>query len=131
MSLEEQYHTGVIWQDFQHRELMSQVIKLKTADKEAEKDAFRFSVTFLAMYVHHHFKLEEEYMGIYRYPDREAHQKEHKAFIKRLREFRANHRQYSEAAREELLEQLNDWILTHIFKDDKTLGKYILEAEKE
>lgn len=130
MSLEKKYHTGVIWQDFQHSELVSHFLKLKQArENEEDKDAFRFAVAFLSMYVHHHFKLEEEYMDIYQYPETDAHKKEHKGFIKTLKEFRAKHREYSEEALDRLLKEINDWIFNHIFEEDKNLGAFILEAE--
>jgi len=131
MSLDKKYFTGVVWQDFQHKELMDHFIKLKKAkDDKQDKDAFRFSIAFLAMYVNHHFKLEEEYMEIYYYPEKESHKKEHREFIKTLKKFRLKHRECSEKATDELLEEIYQWILNHIFGDDKKLGTHILEAEK-
>jgi hemerythrin len=132
MSLDKKYFTGVVWQDFQHKELMDHFIKLKEAraDKQ-DKDAFRFSIAFLAMYVNHHFRLEEEYMDIYYYPEKESHKKEHKGYIKTLKKFRLQHKEYSEQATDELLKEINQWILDHIFGDDKKLGDHILEAEKQ
>lgn len=130
MPLDKKYHTGVIWQDFQHKELVNHLIKLKQAkENKADKEAFRFAVAFLAMYVHHHFKLEEEYMDLYGYPEKQAHGKKHKAFIKTLKAFRSKYPDYSEDAVDELIKEINEWILNHIFKDDKRLGAYILESE--
>ena len=132
MALDQKYFTGVVWQDFQHQELMtlfSLLIKAR-ADKQ-DKDAFRFAVAFLSMYVNHHFKLEEEYMDIYYYPEKNSHRKEHKKFVKTLKEFRIEHQGYSEEAIDELLKKINQWILNHIFGDDKQLGLHILNAEKE
>ncbi|MCP3944176.1 MAG: hemerythrin family protein [Desulfobacteraceae bacterium] len=131
MLLEQKYFTGVIWQDFQHKEMMELFAKLRKAraDKK-DKDAFRFTVAFLSMYANHHFKLEEEYMDIYYYPEKESHKKEHKEYIKTLKKFRANHKEYSEEAVDKLIKKINKWILDHIFGDDKKLGQYILDAEK-
>ncbi len=131
MILEKKFHTGLVWQDFQHKELMDLFIKLKKARKnKTDKDAFRFSIAFLSMYVNHHFKLEEEYMDIYYYPDRESHKKEHRSYIKTLKEFRSNHKTYSDEAMDQLMTKIKDWILNHILGDDKNLGAYILKAEK-
>lgn len=131
MTLDTKYFTGVVWQDFQHRELMDLFMKLKKArnDKQ-DKDAFRFTMAFLSMYVNHHFKLEEEYMDIYYYPDRKAHKDEHKDFIKTLKAFRSDHASYSKEAMDELLGKIEHWILDHILGDDKKLGDHIKEAEK-
>lgn len=131
MALDQKYFTGVVWQDFQHKELMDLFLKLKKArENKKDKDAFRFAIAFLSMYVNHHFKLEEEYMDIYYYPDRQAHQKEHKKYIKTLKDFRNTHTEYSEEAMDKLLAEVNHWILDHILGDDKKLGDHILEAEK-
>ncbi|MDM8538361.1 hypothetical protein QUF70_16525, partial [Desulfobacterales bacterium HSG17] len=74
MTLEKKYNTGVVWQDFQHQELMELFFKVKEAKiKNKGGDVFQYAVAFLAMYVNHHFKLEEEYMDIYYYKDAKAH----------------------------------------------------------
>lgn len=132
MVLDQKYFTGVVWQDFQHQELMTLFAKLRKAraDKQ-DKDAFRFAVAFLSMYVNHHFKLEEEYMDIYYYPEKDSHKKEHREYVKTLKEFRLKHQDYSEEAIDELIKKINQWILKHIFGDDKQLGLHILKAEKE
>ena len=132
MSLDQKYSTGVVWQDFQHKELIDLLVKLRKARaNKLDKEAFRFAIAFLAMYVNHHFKLEEEYMDIYYYPEKETHKKEHKGYIKTLKEFRTKQQDYSEEAIDELLKEINQWILNHIFGDDKKLGRHILAAEKD
>lgn len=131
MALDQKYFTGVVWQDFQHKELMELFLKLKEArNNKKDKGEFRFAIAFLSMYVNHHFRLEEEYMDIYYYPDRKAHQKEHKKYIKTLKAFRDTHTEYSEAAMDSLIDEIGSWILGHILGDDKKLGAHILEAEK-
>ncbi|WP_022667683.1 bacteriohemerythrin [Desulfospira joergensenii] len=131
MTLDQKYSTGVVWQDFQHKELMDLFIKLKKARADkTDRDAFRFTIAFLSMYINHHFKLEEEYMDLYYYPDREDHKKEHRSYIKTLKSFRANHKTYSEEAMDELMTKIKEWILNHILGDDKKLGAHILSAEK-
>jgi len=132
MALGEKYNTGVVWQDFQHRQLMDLFFKVKDAknSKEADsKNVLKYSVAFLAMYVNHHFKLEEEYMDIYYYPETDAHKKEHKDLVKKIKLFRKNFADYDDTAIDKLLVTLNNWILNHILGDDKKLGEYILSCE--
>lgn len=132
MTMEEKYETGLIWQDFQHRELIELFVKLKKAREDRkDKNAFDYTMAFLAMYVHHHFKLEEEYMDIYDYPDRKPHREKHREFITTVREFRATHTEYSEEAMEKLLERLKFWILGHILGEDKLLSSHIRKTEQE
>ena len=133
MTLGEKYNTGVVWQDFQHRQLMDLFFKVKEAkaSEEEDKGVLKYSLAFLAMYVNHHFKLEEEYMDIYYYPETEAHKKEHKDLVKRIKVFRKNFKDYDDKAMDNLLVTLNNWILNHILGDDKKLGEYILSCEQK
>jgi hemerythrin len=132
MALGKKYNTGVVWQDFQHKQLMDLFFKVKEAKaKKAGDDVFKYSLSFLAMYVNHHFKLEEEYMDIYYYPDTDLHKKEHKDLIKKIKSFRKNYTEHSEQSINKLLITLNDWILNHILENDKKLGEYIISCEQK
>jgi hemerythrin len=132
MALGKKYSTGVVWQDFQHRQLMDLFFKVKEAKaKKTGDDVFKYSLSFLAMYVNHHFKLEEEYMDIYYYPDTDLHKKEHKDLIKKIKSFRKNYTEHDEQSINKLLITLNDWILNHILENDKKLGEYIISCEQK
>lgn len=128
--MDKKYHTGLIWQDFQHRELLELFVKLQNARADnKDKTAFNYAVAFLAMYVHHHFRLEEAYMDIYRFPGRRVHKEKHREFITTVRKFRAVHAEYSQAAVDELIGKLNSWILDHILGEDKLLSDHIRAVE--
>lgn len=132
MELSKEYETGVLWQDFQHKQLIDLFEKIKEAKaNDKDKNLYRYTLAFLAMYVNHHFKLEEQYMRQYKYPDAAEHIREHKGFVKELKDFRADKMDYSEEASEELLVRIGEWILSHILGVDKTLGAYILNFEKK
>ncbi len=132
MALGEKYFTGVVWQDFQHKQLLDLFFKVKEAKRtNAGDEVLKYSLAFLAMYVNHHFKLEEEYMDIYYYPDIELHKKEHKEYIKKIKYFRTHFKEKDDEAVDKLLRTINAWILDHILADDKKLGEYILECERK
>ena len=132
MAFGEKYYTGVVWQDFQHRQLMDLLYKLKKQRAtQTDLSVLNFSAAFLAMYVNHHFKLEEEYMDVYSYPDIESHKKGHKIYIDKIKMFRKRQIDNDIKAIDVLITTINDWILNHILTDDKKLGDYILSAEKE
>jgi hemerythrin-like metal-binding protein len=132
MALDPKYKTGVVWQDFQHKQLIDLFTKLKEIKaNNKDKNLYRYTLAFLAMYVNHHFKLENEYMEKYNYPDKETHQNEHRGFIKELKVFRIENTGYSEEGTDELVARLGEWILSHILEDDQKLGKFILTFEKE
>ncbi|NOX34701.1 MAG: hemerythrin family protein [Deltaproteobacteria bacterium] len=130
MAFDAKYETGVLWQDFQHKQLIDLFGKIKEAGSDdKDKNLYRYTIAFLAMYVNHHFKLEEEYMGKYNYPDKELHEKKHREFVKELKEFRAENKNYSRAGTDDLMMRMGEWILSHILENDQKLGKFILQKE--
>ncbi len=132
MSLDVKYETGVIWQDFQHKQLIDLFEKVKEAkENKKEKNLFRYTVAFLAMYVNHHFTLEEEYMEAYNYIDTDVHKKDHQSFVKELKEFREKNKEFSQEAADELVTKMGEWILSHILENDQKLGSFILSVEKK
>lgn len=132
MNLDAKYETGVLWQDFQHKQLIDLFEQVKEAKgNQKDKNLFRYTVAFLAMYVNHHFKLEEEYMEKSKYPDRAAHTKEHQDFVHELKEFRMENKEYTQSAGDDLLMRMGEWILSHILENDQMLGKHIVAWEKK
>jgi len=131
MALDAKYETGVVWQDYQHKQLIDLFDKIKEArSNDNDKNMYRYTLAFLAMYVNHHFKLEEEYMEKYNYPDKSMHQKEHREFVKELKDFRVENMEYSKEGTDDLLKRMGEWILSHILENDQKLGEYILAFEK-
>lgn len=132
MSFDTKYETGVVWQDFQHKQLIDLFQRVKEArSNQKDQNLFRYTIAFLAMYVNHHFNLEEEYMKKYHYPAIGAHQKEHQGFVKEIKAFRDENKDYSEEASDDLLTHMGEWILSHILEDDLKLGAYIQSFEKK
>ncbi len=132
MSFDAKYETGVVWQDFQHKQLIDLFQKVKEARaNKKDQNLFRYTVAFLAMYVNHHFSLEEEYMEKYQYPGKDAHHKEHQDFVKEIKAFRDENKDYSQKATDDLLTRMGEWILSHILEDDLKLGAYIQSFEKK
>lgn len=131
MSFDAKYETGVVWQDFQHKQLIDLFQKIKEARfHKKDENLFRYTVAFLAMYVNHHFSLEEEYMEKYQYPGKAAHHMEHQDFVREIKAFRDENKAYSEKASDDLLTRMGDWILNHILEDDQRLGEFILTKEQ-
>ncbi len=132
MPLDVKYETGVVWQDFQHKQLIDLFQKVKEAkSNKKDQNLFRYTVAFLAMYVNHHFSLEEVYMEKYRYPEKDAHHREHQDFVKELKAFKDENKDYSEKASDDLLTSMGDWILNHILENDQKLGAHIQSFEKK
>ncbi|MCP3940176.1 MAG: hemerythrin family protein [Desulfobacteraceae bacterium] len=132
MGLDKKYETGVLWQDIQHRQLIDLVEQLSdsNADK-ADPKMFTYTTAFLAMYITHHFNLEEQYMKVYEYPDQDFHLKEHQHYIAMVKEFRREHTKFSVEGALFLEKSILGWILDHILENDQKLGDFIRREEKK
>ena len=131
MSLDVRYKTGLLWQDLQHKELIDLFNQLSDQNQKADSSLFTYTIGFLVMYANQHLSLEEGYMDEYDYPDAGYHKKAHKEFIKKLKDFRKDHTSFSQDAIESLLKNIKEWILNHISENDKKLGSFVLEKEKQ
>ncbi len=132
MTLDTLYETGILWQDFQHKQLIDLLSSLEEKGEEKlDKEMFNNTVGFLVMYATHHFSLEQMYMEKYQYTDIENHIKEHNEFIGNIRKLREKYPTYSKEAAKKLLVTISDWILIHILENDKKLGEFLLLMEKK
>ena len=131
MDLDIQYQTGLLWQDCQHKEWISLLDQLKeAANNVQDQQLFLEAISFLAMYVNHHFSLEEAYMKQYQYPEERFHREEHRIYILRLKDFREKHREYSTDGCTKIIENMTNWVYSHIMENDKKLGEFILRKEQ-
>jgi hemerythrin len=132
MGLDKKFETGILWQDTQHRQLIDLMEKLSDSNaREADPKMFTYTTAFLAMYVTHHFNLEEQYMSAYGYPDLEYHLKEHHKYITMVKEFRRDHTTFSVEGAMFLEKNILKWILDHIMVNDQKLGEFIRLEEKK
>lgn len=128
MDLDIRYRTGVIWQDRQHGDWINLLSRLKGENGQLpDKGLFEESVSFLVMYVNFHFRLEEEYMRVYKYPEIRFHSEEHRIYTLRLKDFREKNREYSMAGLEKIIQGMTEWIYSHITENDLKLGNFILQ----
>ncbi len=132
MTLDVKFQTGLLWQDTQHTEWISLLNKLELSINE-KQDAVLFNqaISFLVMYVNHHFGIEEEYMKKYDYAEKRFHMEEHRLYIMRLKDFREKYKQQSDEAFIDIIKSMKEWIFSHIMENDKKLGKFILEIEQK
>lgn len=88
-------------------------------------DAF----TDLANYTIHHFSEEEQFMGSFKYPQLEGHKEIHKRLIKTVLDFkdRIVDGTYDPM---ELMNFLNDWLVSHILNVDMKYSRFYLDKSK-
>ena len=125
----EELETGVVWQDFQHQELVSRINELHSSiEFKADDMKVQKILKFLDTYVVDHFGIEEIYMKKYTYSAIDAHIKEHETFKKNYHALKESYQDPSDTAAALLCYDLNEWIVNHITKADLVLGKFLKET---
>jgi len=133
MKWTEDLSIGIDIIDNQHKELFNRINSLLEAIKQHIcKDKISGIIQFLDDYVHSHFDEEERYMLKYGYPEYQFHKAQHEHFKKELSALKSELIKIEGRAKlgsYELSVITNqvvvDWILDHIVKIDKQLGKFL------
>ncbi len=125
---------GISEIDSQHRELFQSINNLLDAMSQGKgSQEIMKIIQFLEEYVVIHFSTEERYMKQTNYPDYPAHKAQHEAFAKdfaALKQEFINHNKPTYLRLQiEVGHRLIKWLLSHIGKVDKKLGKYLQEQD--
>lgn len=131
MNWTEDLKVGVDKIDNQHKELFRRIGDLVDAIRSKTcKLTIGETLNFLDEYIKEHFSAEEALMREKGYPQYEAHHAMHEKFIKDFQAFMDEMRaEESSYTRSVLTNQIVvDWIVDHIHKVDKELGRYIREG---
>jgi hemerythrin len=72
-----------------------------------------------------HFLSEQLVMRLHGYPGYESHLEEHTRLMKKVREVRSNLLQGENAPSLVLVQELREWLVTHIAQEDAAFGSYL------
>lgn len=124
------YEHGLIWQDFQHKQVVDHLNLLLDAliSGTKEKETFYKTIKFVKDYSLDHFGLEELYMKNNNYPGMASHIREHRAFMKNFEKFISASIYHERESSSELLNKLTSWFFNHIHTSDKVLAEFLLKA---
>ncbi|MBI5492267.1 MAG: hemerythrin family protein [Deltaproteobacteria bacterium] len=124
--------TGVEWQDKQHKELFNRVNRLLCAMVEKKgNEEIADLLNFLDNYVVVHFDAENQAMNKLQFKDRASHIAEHADFKSKLADIKkAVEKGLDSALVIRIQKQVTDWLMEHIGKVDKVLGKFITESSQ-
>lgn len=124
---------GLIWQDFQHKQLVDHINMLLDAVVTGNKDKeiFYKTVKFIKDYSQEHFGLEELYMARHAFPGMEGHIKAHKIFVKNFDQFVSASIYRQTESSTDLLNKLSAWFFNHIHTTDKVLAEFLIKAGVE
>ncbi|MCI5584857.1 MAG: hemerythrin domain-containing protein [Lachnospiraceae bacterium] len=126
--MKEEYLTGIPQVDEEHTrifELAEQAYQLLQDEHRYDKyDDLVHLVEELKSYTKYHFEHEEEYMESIDYQAIFIQRAQHKAFIQKLDEFEVDEdgSEHQDSIIE-LLDLITEWLIEHIVKMDKLIGK--------
>jgi hemerythrin-like metal-binding protein len=118
--------TGIIWQDYQHRQLLGSIDSLQkqiSADKEHHENIQ--IINFLGFYAKDHCGIEEAYMDLMNYPDSDQHKAEHESFIKQIEQLKELRSFSIGINTEALYKDLAGWFVMHINNTDQKFGAFL------
>lgn len=114
--------------DLQHKKLIMMINELSDAMKVGKgKDVLEKIVGSLITYTATHFKTEEKYFALHRYPDAENHMKEHVAFVQKVSDFQDGLQKGKMALTIDVINFLSDWLKKHILGTDKKYSQFFNE----
>lgn len=126
--MKDEYKTGIDFIDEEHKrlfEIANETYELLSNDLIPDKyDYIIEVVNKLKDYTKMHFEHEEEYMRSISYKRMFTQKTEHDAFIAKLAEYdieSIDERQVDSIY--ELIELINNWLIYHIFENDKLIGQ--------
>ncbi|MES9993677.1 MAG: bacteriohemerythrin [Candidatus Thiodiazotropha sp.] len=126
---DDKFSVGSAEIDRQHKALMDMANELKYEldGKRSIKTARRI-LKGLVDYTATHFSYEEQLMDQTGYSDAEAHKELHRKLVKDVMEYNERIEQGDEQVLGELMTFLKGWLIEHIQKTDKQLGKHLQQT---
>ncbi|MES9872268.1 MAG: bacteriohemerythrin [Candidatus Sedimenticola sp. PURPLELP] len=109
--------TGIEVIDEQHRRIVDYINELEAASREDDRESIGGVIKNLVNYTVSHFSFEESLMEDANYQFIDPHKKIHALFIRRVNEF-VNRFNQGEDVATELSEMLQNWLISHIQKED-------------
>ena len=117
MSWDESMSVGIATIDEQHRNLFNLIHRLEGVEKLSSAEA-EATIDALLDYAQIHFQTEEEFFYRYDYAEKEAHEREHAAFINRVIDFSKEYERNQGLPVPEVHAFLVDWLTRHIKGSD-------------
>jgi hemerythrin len=126
MDWSDTFSVGVELFDTQHKRLIALVNELHDGMRAKKgKEAVDKVLDGLVEYTKTHFAAEEAAFKANRYPEAEAHAKEHADLIAKVSELHEKHHKGSLFVSVEVLDFLAAWLKNHIMSTDKRYGPYL------
>ncbi|MBF0144025.1 MAG: hemerythrin family protein [Magnetococcales bacterium] len=120
----DEWTVGIRTIDVDHKNLVGMINRL--ADASVRTLAIRELLPPLIRYTVDHFRTEESMMAATAYPHLERHRGEHQGLVQHVSKVGEVIREWSDPELPDDLENfLRDWLMNHIMKSDKRLGRHL------
>jgi hemerythrin len=111
--------------DEQHRYLVKMINDLHEAMMRKQgRQVMGDILAEMTTYAVKHFATEEKYMRLYRYPEMELHQLEHRKFVETVSKFKADFDANRLGLSIDVMNFLSNWLKDHIMTKDKRFGPF-------
>ncbi|MGV8162128.1 MAG: bacteriohemerythrin [Candidatus Nanoarchaeia archaeon] len=118
-----EYSVNVIEIDNQHKTFLNILNKLYTSIANSSQDTqLTALLEELIAYTKTHFETEERYFDEFNYEFSEEHKLEHIKILDQINAFKIAHNKKQKDITVELIDFLEDWLITHLSEQDK---KYV------
>lgn len=116
--------TGIPIIDLQHIWLLKMIVDLDNAMKAGvpSKETFQKIMNSALDYTKNHFNVEDQIMRYFRYTDTVNHSNQHKRFIEFIKLRNDEFKMGNPRAGLHLVQDLRNWLLSHIAFEDKKIG---------
>ena len=134
MKWDPKYSVGVKDIDDQHRKLINLIAQLQgVLDQGAVSRKNELFVVLKALidYTHYHFEAEEQLMEEIRYSDRDGHKVLHQTLIDQIQDILKRAKQGESLNVFDLIGFLKSWLIDHIMKEDKKIGREWNQRRRE
>lgn len=122
----EEYNTHIKEMDEDHRELFETANRLyEEILSGRNQSVLEDTLKFLIRYTEEHFTQEEKLMEDYDFPEYEAHIKQHVRLIQEVQELQRKYAAGEIRMDMSIVNLLKDWIINHIFTEDRKYGPYL------
>ena len=114
--------------DVQHRKMVRKINEISEAiDAGKSKDEIIEAIKFFEVYSEEHFKTEEGFMNLYRYPELPGHQKEHRQILTDMAKVREKFNEDKIAVKEVFEEsrKVAEWFVVHMKNADSRMAVFL------
>ena len=120
---QDSYGVGINIIDEQHKKLFAWINELYRAINEnKDEEVLGKTLEHLLDYVNFHFTTEEEYFEQFDYFQKSEHKDEHREYTEKIKNFIEERQNNKNFLSFEVLDFLEDWIISHVLVSDK---KYV------